>query len=225
MAYGEMQMALAVDEDADPWHVCFVVGLAWGRLARLEENFVAASIDFLQTGSRSSLITAQMFHYERGPLPIEQSLSGGRNLFAKVILPAGLPDDLQKLGRAQERWMPPILSKDRPRYIGSWNATAMFMTALFAKPALASTMTTAEIALPPGGPIFSALKILHEAGLLVRKPEGSELDDAAFEPGAIYVNTGLMADLVVGISDCSMIDMHSGLYMLGTRLPESDTWF
>jgi hypothetical protein len=28
----------------------------------------------------------------------------------------------------------------------------------------------------------------------------------------------------IDMDQCSMIDMHSGVYMLGTRHPHSDTW-
>lgn len=224
-ANAEMAGAIKDNPDADPWHVCFAVGLCWGHLAVLTNDFIRAAVDYLQTGAMTSLHTAAGFHYERGPDPISQSLRGGRILFSKVVLPKGLPTTLKGIGRAQERWLTPILSPERPPYIGSWNATAMFMTALFAQPSLASTLITPEVMLPPGGPIFAGLSLLHKTHVLNRAPDGSELDDAAFEPGSIYANTGLMAELLQGMSGCSLIDIHSGLYMLGTRWAESDKWF
>ena len=60
----------------------------------------------------------------------------------------------------------------------------MFMVALFSKPALAATLKDRECMLPPGGPIYTGLAILHQAKILSKKPAGSELDDEAFEPGA-----------------------------------------
>jgi hypothetical protein len=33
-----------------------------------------------------------------------------------------------------------------------------------------------------------------------------------------------MEGLLKGLSDWSMIDLHSGLYMLGTRFPLSNQW-
>jgi hypothetical protein len=92
-------------------------------------------------------------------------------------------------------------------------------------PSLAATLTAPEVMLPPGGPIFAGLSLLHKTHVLSKTPDGSELDDASFEPGSIYANTGLMAELLKGMADWSLIDVHSGLYMLGTRWAESDKWF
>jgi hypothetical protein len=161
---------------------------------------------------------------ERGPQPIHDSLSGAHQLFQIVKLPDTLPNNLESIGRAQERWLTPILSPSRPKYIGSWNATAMFMVALFAQPHLAATMVDRAFILPPGGPIFNALKLLYQSHVLSTPPAGSELDDEAFEPGALYVNNSLMESLLKGLADWSMLDVHSGLYMLGTRDPASNHW-
>jgi hypothetical protein len=146
-------------------------------------------------------------------------------MFATVTLPAALPSSLEQYRRAQDRWLGPIISPNRPRYIGSWNATAMFMVALFSNRTLADKMTEPTVMLPPGGPIFNALTLLHYGHILTRRPAGSELDDEAFEPGAIYENNALFAELHKGHLGWNFLDVHSGLYMLGTRLPESDKWF
>lgn len=224
-AYAEMEQALKDNPDANPWHVCFAVGLCWGHLAVLSPAFIKAAVSFLETGAASSLHTASLFHYERGPDPISQSLRGGRTLFAKVVLPKTLPDTLKGVGRAQERWLAPIISSERPKYIGSWNATAMFMTALFAKPSLGATLVSPDVMLPPGGPIYAGLALLHKTHVLAKAPDGSELDDAAVEPGSIYANTALMGELLQGTSGSNLVEVHSGLYMLGTRFAGSDKWF
>ncbi len=148
-------------------------------------------------------------------------------MFQKVRLPIQLPDTLIGFGRAQQRWYVPLVSpsEDRPRYIGSWNATAMFMVGLFSKPKLAAELVTVEhVALPPNGPIFNALKILHGAHILSRPPAGSDLDDESTELGLIAENNGLMVELLRGHSGWNLIDVHSGLYMLGTRYPLSKEW-
>jgi hypothetical protein len=85
-------------------------------------------------------------------------------------------------------------------------------------------MTGRAFVLPPGGPIFNALKLLHQAHILPSAPAGSELDDQAFEPGALYENNATMEGLLKGLPDWSMLDIHSGLYMLGTRYPLSNQW-
>lgn len=146
-------------------------------------------------------------------------------LFQKVRLPDKLPSTLAQYGRAQERWLSAILGPDRPRYVGSWNATAMFMVALFSNPSLAAGFTQREVMLPPGGPIYNGLSILHRTHVTTRPPAGSELDDQAFEPGAIYENNGIFEEILVGCPDWNLLDVHSGIYMLGTRLAESDSWF
>lgn len=226
-AYGHQEATehLAANADRNPWHVCFAVGLSWGHLAQLDLGFTSAAVRLLEHWNDDDLVIARSYHLERGPEPIEQSLSGGHVMFARVKLPDTLPDDLQRYRRAQDRWLSPILSPERPRYIGSWNATAMFMVALFSKPALAAGLLEPVVMLPPGGPIFNALTILHHTQVLARRPAGSALDDEAFEPGAIYENNGLFVDLLRGHSGWNLMDVHSGLYMLGTRLKQSNSWF
>lgn len=222
--YDEIGSHLKALPDHNPWHVCFAVGMSWGHLAKLDITFTEAAANLMSDWNSSDLQTACSYHMERGPQPIHDSLSGAYQLFQMVKLPDALPDNLKSIGRAQERWLTPILSPQRPKYIGSWNATAMFMVALFAQPTLASTMVDRSVMLPPGGPIYNALHLLHRAHMLPKPPAGSELDDQAFEPGAIYENNATMEDLLKGLPDWSMIDLHSGLYMLGTRYPLSNQW-
>jgi hypothetical protein len=224
-AVSEMREHLAAHSTANPWHVCFAVGLSWGHLAKLDVGFTDAVVNVLANWNGADLERAQAYHMERGPEPIAQSLSGAHILFEKVLLPEALPASLNQLSRAQERWLSPILNPaTRPPYIGAWNATAMFMTALFAQPGLAAAHVAPSPMLPPGGPIFAGLMLLYRAGIMSRPPAGSELDDEAFEPGAIYENNALFAELCKQAPDWSLIDVHSGIYMLGTRHPHSDTW-
>jgi hypothetical protein len=224
LAKAEIDHSLSLCAERNPWHVCFAVGVAWGHLAVLNDDYLLAAVSCLEELSDAELKVARQYHYERGPIPVEQSLRGGFQIFSTIAFPDKLPLSLKGMRSAQERWLGRILSKDRPKYIGSWNATAMFMVALFANDKLKAEMTSAEIMLPPGGPIFAALTILHQTHVLSRKPEGSELDDESFEPGAIHANTGLMAELLKGLSDWDLLDVHSGLYLLGTRYPDSDKW-
>jgi hypothetical protein len=224
---GENEIAQALEDNpnANPLHVCFAVGLVWGHLARFESDFIAAAVAALEHWHAADVRYATRFHNERGPEPIRQSLAGGRALFEKVVLPAAIPNTLKSLGRAQERWFSPILSKDRPPYIGAWNATAMFMTALFARPDLAAQLTDdPTVLLPPNGPVFAALKLLHQAHFLASGPVGTELDDQGFEPGAIYENNATFTYIRRGLDDWNLVDVHSGLYMLGTRATNSENY-
>ena len=225
-ASDEVLEHLAAFPDANPWHVCFALGLCWGHLAKVDLTFTEAVVGCLEHLNDTDLKTAGRFHLERGPEPIINSIKGGAALFDKVLLPATLPSTLSGLGRAQERWLSPVLNpKTRPPYIGSWNATAMFMTALFAQPSLAASQVEPPPILPPGGPIFTGLQILHQAGLTKHKPDvADDLDGGGFEPGVLYANNGLLADLLQGCSGWSMTDVHSGVYLLGTRHPHSDSW-
>lgn len=225
--YATRRMAehLAAFPDANPWYVCFAVGLAWGHLAKLDLEFTQAVVNVLTDWNATDLRKAQSYHMERGPEPIAQSLSGAHILFNKVTLPKTLPTTLEQLARAQDRWLSPILNPtERPPYIGAWNGTAMFMTALFAQPGLAATQASPPPMLPPGGPIHAGLTLLHQAGITSRPAAGSALDDAAFEPGAIYENNSLLSELCKQRTDWSLIDVHSGIYMLGTHDPRSDSW-
>jgi hypothetical protein len=152
-------------------------------------------------------------------------LQGGYTLFSRVKLPNGLSEGLDQLNTAQQRWLSPILNPHlRPRYIGSWNATAMFMCALFSQPALAAQQLSPKPLLPPGGPISTGLHLLFKGKVLLNAPEGSALDDQAFEPGALYINNQRLCELLHGVEDWSLVDVHSGVYMLGTRDPRSSSW-
>jgi hypothetical protein len=149
-------------------------------------------------------------------------LIGAHILFEQVVLPDKLPDNLERKGRAQERWLQPIRNKKtRPPYIGAWNATAMFMVAVFAQPALAAMQKKIPPALPPGGPIRAGLSYLY-AGKITYPPSANELDEDSFEPGVIYADNGLFGELCAQRPDWSMIDVHSGVYLLGTKDARSD---
>lgn len=223
-AYEEIGEHVTALADRNPWHVCFAVGMSWGHLAKLDLTFTEAAVNLLEDWNDDDLKVARTFHHERGPDPIEQTLRGANVLFSKVTLPIQLPNTTKGLTRAQDRWLSPILSHERPKYIGAWNATAMFMVAMFAQPDLAKSYRELSVMLPPGGPIFNALKLLYQAHILNVHPDASEFDDQSFEPGVIYTNNALFVELLKGLSDCSLIDVHSGLYMLGTRLRHSKQW-
>jgi len=226
MAYDAMEEHMEGCAEANPWHVCFAVGLSWGHLAKLDVDFTKAVVRVLENWNDSDLAEAISYHLERGPDPIRQSLIGAHSLFDKVTLPADLPNSLDKLDAAQQRWLSPVLHPvSRPKYIGSWNSTAMFMAALFAQPALAKTQRHQKPLLPPGGPVFNGLKMLHAAHILSEKPSGNELDDQAFEPGALYINNNLLSTLCGLMDGWCLLDVHSGIYMLGTRDPRSASWW
>lgn len=225
LAFREMEQNLAAFPNANPWHICFAVGLAWGHLAKLDLDFTEAAIGALEELNDEDLKSAASFHLERGPEPIDQSLRGGYAMFTSVKLPISVPDTLEGIWQAQERWLGRVLTGgNRPRYIGSWNATAMFMCAVFSKPKLAEVMTTPKPILPPGGPLYLGLHLLHRGGLVSHPPESNELDDETFQPGALYANNGLFVELLKGQDNWSLLDVHSGVYMLGSRDPKSKNW-
>ena len=168
-AYGEMANYLAAYPNANPWHICFAFGLGWGHLAKLDVDFVGAVVGVLSSWNDADLQTACTFHLERGAKPIEQSLIGAHMLFTATgaRLPSTLPDTLIGLRDAQNRWIGPLIQASgqrvRPRYIGNWNAVAMFMAALFAQPALARTLREPGTGpcLPSGGPTYTGLQLLR----------------------------------------------------------------
>jgi hypothetical protein len=215
---------LSVYSEFDPWHVCFAVGLSWGHLAKFDIDFTGAVVRLLQNWNDEDLKTAKLFHLERGPEPIEQSLVGAHMLFSNVVLPKVLPNTLKGYHDAQQRVLGRVISKDRPKYIGSWNATAMFMVGLFSNKPLSDQLIVQDVLLPPGGPIFAGLSMLYQAHLLSHKPAGSQLDDESFETGALYENNALFAEFRKGLENWSLLDVHSGVYLLGTRHPSSDEW-
>jgi hypothetical protein len=88
---------MATYADANPWHVCFAIGLSWGNLAKFQTEFTGAAVSLLRSWNDEDLRLARTFHYERGPEPIEQSLRGAHILFSRVTLPPTLPDTLERL--------------------------------------------------------------------------------------------------------------------------------
>lgn len=212
--------------DRDPWKVCFAFGLGWGHLAKIDVDFTDAATIALDCLDPEAVKDASKFHLERGPTPIKQSLEGGYQMFMHTQLPKELPDSLTGYRRAQDRWLKPLLSPSiqRPRYIGSWNATAMFMIALFSDRNLWAGLKECEVLLPHGGPIFNGLKLLHLANIISSAPSGSDDDDKTAVYGSIVDSNGLMKELVAGKLDWSLIDIHTGVYMLGTRDAASKGW-
>jgi hypothetical protein len=224
LAYQETSDALSDNPGADPWHVAFAVALGWGHLALLSEDFVRNAVTYLGSGDPIALDDASACHNERGPEPLRASLASAKYLFENTRLPKQLPTTLSGIKSAQDRWLGRLMGPNRPRYIGSWNATAMFMVAAFAQPQLARSMKSNEFILPPGGPIWVALRKLHQVHVLPRGPAGGDLDDGSWEPGVLFENNELMAKLIPGPADLDMIDLHSGLYLLGTNHPQADQW-
>ena len=226
MGHDEITKHLSTFPDRNPWHICFAMGLCWGHLAKDEGTFIDAATRVLSELNTPDLKTASSYHFERGPLPVEQSLRGGYLLFQKVTLPETLPNTLHNFSRAHERWISPLIGKasTRPKYIGSWNATAMFMIGIFSKPELWPKFKSGIVNLPPNGPVYRAMHILYSGGVSDKPPVGTEFDESSYDPTAIYLNNAIIAELIDDESDLNMIDLHSGLYMLGTRYPHSKNW-
>ena len=210
--------------DANPWHVCFAIGLCWGNLARNDPQFVSACVRCLGEWNDADLKQAMSYALQLGPDPIEQSLVGAHELFGKGKLPQTLPNGLERLRIAQDQWLKLVVSSEAHAYIGRWNATAMFLAALFAQPKLAAALTRPGVLLPDNGPIFGALQMLHRVDILSEPPEERELGDKVWLE-ALHVNNDLLHDILVGLPDWSLVDVHSGLTMLGTRDPRSKNWF
>jgi hypothetical protein len=222
--FSETEEHLKTFSDRNPWHVCFAVSLAWGHLAQLKLEMTDAVVTFLETGEGIWLDEAAKFCMERGPDAMRKPLVGAREVFSNLKLPDVLPNTLVGVKNAENRWLGRVLGPPRVPYIGSWNSTAMFMVALFAQPSLARSMKDVIVVLPPGGPIFTALSVLHKVKLLSAPPDGNDMDDGGWEPGVLFNNNALMQSLIAGPHDLNMIDLHSGLYMLGTKYPHADQW-
>lgn len=225
LAYSEARQHLDAFHDANPWHVCFAISLSWGHLAKLHLDFTEAVVGVLGNWNEKDLDVAKSFHLERGPDPIENSLKGAHRLFEEVVLPKSLPDTLELLTKAQNKWLTPVLHPNtRPLYIGPWNAMAIFMVALFAQPKLAATHVTSPPALPLGGPILAGLRYLHQAKIISTPPATKDMDDNFSDYSVIYADNGLFGELCSQQPGWCLLDVHSGIYMLGTRDPQSNSW-
>lgn len=225
-AYCEIETALDNLPDKDPWHVCFAMGLCWGEMATMDSTFFEAAVGCIEGWNDADRKTARKFCTQKGADLVEGSLRSAFRIFDDVTrFPVGeIPDTLEGLNKAQRSWLRSV-DKLQPTYIGPWNATALFMVALFARPDLAASMVTSGPILPPGGPIHRALNLLFQAGTTALPAQSLEDDNRFSALAAATADNGTMQDLLRGLSDCSMVDMHSGLYMIGTRDRRSATLF
>ncbi len=222
-AYGQMEEALGWVPEANPWHVSFAMGLCWGTIAKHEKPFFVAATGALASWNDRDRKEACRHHLEKGWDLLEGSLLGGHRLFEDAHLRNDLPDDFEAMEHAQRRWLR-SLEKLAPRYIGPWNSLAVFMSALFARPELASAMRNPPPLLPPGGPISAGLWLLHRARV-IDAPPNTEHDDENFASlSAAVIDNHLMHGLLHGLPDCSMVDVHTGIYLLGTRDRRSRKW-
>lgn len=222
-AHDQMMSAFEWVPEANPWHVAFAMGLCWGSMAKREERFFRAAVGALQEWNDEDRREASRYYLERGAEPIERSLLGGHMLFRETRLPPNFPETLEGFDRAQQRWLT-TLERLSPPFIGPWNALAMFMSALFTRPELARSMRQTRPYLPTGGPITAGLNLLHRAHV-IGSPPNTEHDDERFAAiSAAVVDNSLMEDLVRGQQDWSMLDVHSGIYLLGTRDRRSRGW-
>ncbi len=209
--------------DMPPWHACYAIGMAWGHLAKFDMAFFAAATRLLSDWNDEDLRVARQFHLERGPDVIEASLRAGNMLFARRDMTKPLPDSLAGMRHAQERWFAAI-DKDKPPYMGAWNATALFMVALFAVPKAAAELIAPTVYLPPSGAMFNALRYLFQVNFLNSPPDADVNEEGRIEFGPIATNNGLFADIRRGRDDWTLLDVHSGLYVLGTREPGAAKW-
>lgn len=223
-AYEQSAFHISTFSNSNPWHICFSVGLAWGHLAQLHLDMTEAAVNFLESGNGTWLDHASKFHLERGPDAIRQPLASAFHVFSTIRLPSQVPDSLDGIKNAENRWLGKVLGPPRVPYIGSWNSTALFMVALFSRPHLAQSMLNPVVVLPPGGPVYTALNILQSVHIISEKPDGNDMDDGGWEPGVLYNNNALMAKLIPGMPGLNMVDLHSGLYLLGTNYPHADQW-
>ena len=93
----------------------------------------------------------------------------------------------------------------------------LFKMALFQNPELAAQLKDNTVYLPPGGPLSAGLRKLHSQGLLSRLPP--ERSEDAFDTLAITETNNLLLEVHGGRDGWSLVDAHSGVYMLGFKSP------
>src|SRR5689334_4306459 len=49
MAYDEIGQQMVELAERSPWHVCFAVGMSWGRLAKLDVTFTEAAVNLIES--------------------------------------------------------------------------------------------------------------------------------------------------------------------------------
>jgi hypothetical protein len=150
------------------------------------------------------------------------SLKGGYDLFSSIEdkLPK-LPTTLHLLIKAQDDWLKEIIRNTRNARsigIGNWNATAMFMVALLLQPDLATSQIEPRPLLPAVGPIDYGLELLARAKLVGKRSAKVGGRGSQFDLGFLQENNSRLADLLKkGGPGWSMMDVHDGVYLLGTK--------
>ena len=224
-AYDEVSHALTVASASNPWHVLFAIGLCWGEMARYSDKYLLAAVAAIASWNDMDRAEATKHYTQKGHELLEGSLRSASVVFEKLgTTLSAIPETIEEHNKLQGRWFT-RLNALNPSYIGPWNATALFMVALFARPKLAQTMKTLGPVLPSGGPISRALNLLYQVGVTNHPAQALEDDVRLSALAGATADNGTMQELIVGMSDCSMVDMHSGLYMLGSRDPRSATYF
>jgi hypothetical protein len=194
-------------------------------MAKYSDRYLRAAVGAISHWNDDDRRAAIEHFTQKGSELLEGSLRSAYVVFE--ALPASfdaVPSSLDRLVKLQNRWFAKLNALEPP-YIGPWNATALFMVSLFAQPELAGQMTTMGPILPSGGPISRALNILYQDHLTERGAQALEDDVRLGGLGGAAADNGTMQDLIRGLNGTSMVDIHSGLYMLGTRDVRSETYF
>lgn len=217
-AHAELKSHLDAVGPGNPWYVFYALGLSWGHIAKHSEEFTAAAAAYLDHGAPSDLARAQEFYTERGREPIKNSLESGRILLqAATFIPVGVPSEIGQLADIQRKWNPLCFGPRKIPWIGKWNGTSMFLVALLSSPALWKMLKDGTVLLPSGGPISTGLELMHAAHLISARPDRLEPENNQDKLGSLSLDNGLMWELHKGLPSSNMVDIHSGLYELGTR--------
>jgi hypothetical protein len=224
-AYDEVASALDVAARYNPWYIFFALGLCWGEMARYSDRYLLAAVGAIESWNDQDRGEATKHYTQKGHDLLEGSLRSASVVFEQIgSALITVPDSVQGYDKLQEKWFR-RLHLLTPPYVGPWNATALFMVALFAQPDLAKSMKTMRPILPSGGPISRALSLIHQVGVTNHPAQTLQDDYGLGGLAGATADNGTMQELIIGLSDCSMVDMHSGLYMLGSRDPKSDMYF
>ena len=212
----EVQATFEEFNSSNPWHLSFVVGVAWGQYAKKKTSFYEPALKWLSGRDENALSQAKTENKRSEADALGQCLRSGFRIFETMNLPDTIPTSLDELQQLQLKWIDRVPKLGLPQ-IGDWNFSALFMVMLFDESSRWKQLMDTTILLPLGGPVGNFLHTLVADDVIDEGPWSKRAVEEKIDPGKLFLCQKVMEDLLGGREDRSLVDIHSGLYVMGAK--------
>lgn len=202
----------------------FVAGIAWGRDAEDSREFVLSAVQAIKSSKPKDHKRAMRFALAGRHRRLENLLRAGRQIVLQERHPCPI-SAIEELNEYQQRLFKALQLLPDVQGIGNWNLGAMFFCAALSDPQWRVEMNKARPRLPMSAPIFHSMEQLYSLRVLSRQPNYNPWrpKDSSY-PEALYSNNALLEELCQKLGTSRILDIHSGLYLLGTRNVDANSW-